>query len=108
MMIGRAPAQFNDLMRDKVAYEALMECILRVVQAPWDARPIYPGGDEPPARETEFSTHSERQLHFRVDEDAEVLRIFNILCEGQPRQDRLNRSTVLVVETRSGPEMQRH
>jgi hypothetical protein len=45
-LIGRAPAQFSDLMGDKAIYDALMERIIQLADAPWDAWPVYPGGDE--------------------------------------------------------------
>ena len=43
-LIGRAPAQFSDLMGDKAIYDALMERIIQLADAPWDAWPVYPGG----------------------------------------------------------------
>jgi hypothetical protein len=75
-----AIAQFSDLMGDKVSYDALMERIIQLVDAPWDAWPVYPGGDEPEFRETQFGEHG--LLSFRVDEDTESLVIFNILFAG--------------------------
>jgi hypothetical protein len=79
-LIGRALSQFNDLKDDKVVYDVLMERILRLVDAPWDAWPVYPGGDEPHFRETQFGDHG--LLDFRVDDDAEILIIFNITWTG--------------------------
>jgi hypothetical protein len=79
-LIGRAPAQFSDLMGDKAIYDALMERIIQLADAPWDAWPVYPGGDEPEFRETQFGENG--LLSFRVDESAEILIIFNILWTG--------------------------
>lgn len=45
-----------------------------------DAWPVYPDGDEPEFRETQFGEHG--LLSFRVDESAEILIIFNILWTG--------------------------
>lgn len=42
--------------------------------------PVYPGGDEPEFRETQFGENG--LLSFRVDESAEILIIFNILWTG--------------------------
>jgi len=79
-LIGRAPAQFSDLMGDKAIYDALMERIIQLADAPWDAWPVYPDGDEPEFRETQFGEHG--LLSFRVDESAGILIIFNILWTG--------------------------
>ena len=45
-----------------------------------DAWPVYPGGEEPEFRETQFGAHG--LLSFRVDENAEILIIFSILWVG--------------------------
>ena len=66
-LIGRALAQFDDLKDDKVIYDALMERIVRLVDAPWDAWPVYPDREEPQFRETQFGEHG--LLSFRVDEE---------------------------------------
>ncbi len=55
-------------MGDKAIYDALMERIIQLADAPWDAWPVYPGGDEPEFRETKFGEHG--LLSFRVDESA--------------------------------------
>lgn len=75
-LTGHALTQFTDLTTDT----ALIERILRLVEEPWDAWPVYPGGDEPAFRETQFGDHG--LLSFRVDDDAEVIIIFNILWTG--------------------------
>jgi hypothetical protein len=48
-LIGRAPAQFSDLMGDKAIYDALMERIIQLADAPWDAWPTSPGRSRTPA-----------------------------------------------------------
>lgn len=79
MLIGRAQNQFADLIDHSNAYDALMERIIRLVDAPWDAWPVYPHG-QPDYRETQFGEHG--LLSFRVDDNAELLIIFNILWTG--------------------------
>lgn len=79
MLVERAQNQFTDLLDNHLAYDALMERIIRLVDAPWDAWPVYPD-DEPEYRETQFGEHG--LLSFRVDDDAELLIIFNILWTG--------------------------
>jgi hypothetical protein len=79
MLIGRAQNQFADLIDNHLAYEALMERIIRLVDAPWDAWPVYPDND-PDYRETQFGEHG--LLSFRVDDNTELLIIFNILWTG--------------------------
>ncbi|MFI0447004.1 hypothetical protein [Actinomadura sp. 6N118] len=76
MLIGRALEQFDGLKDDPDAYHALMERLLRLVDAPWDAWPVYPDG-EPEFRETQFGENG--LLSFRVYDDAELLIIFNIV-----------------------------
>lgn len=56
-LAGRALAQFNDLKDDQVIYDALMERIVRLAAEPWDAWPVYPGGEEPDFRETQLGAH---------------------------------------------------
>ncbi len=79
MLIGRAQNQFADLIDHPNAYDTLMERIIRLVDAPWDAWPVYPD-DQPDYRETQFGENG--LLSFRVDDDAELLIIFNILWTG--------------------------
>jgi hypothetical protein len=81
VLTGRALGQFNDFIQDhEKAYEAFMRRVLWLIDAPWDAWPVYPGGGEPEIRETQFGEHG--LISFRVDEDAELLVIFNILWAG--------------------------
>ncbi|WP_264055562.1 hypothetical protein [Mycobacterium heidelbergense] len=79
MLIGRAQDQFADLIDHPSAYDALMERIIRLADTPWDAWPVYPD-DQPDYRETQFGEHG--LLSFRVDDNAELLIIFNILWTG--------------------------
>jgi hypothetical protein len=79
-LAGRALAQFSDLKDDQVIYDALMERIVQLAAEPWDAWPVYPGGEEPDFRETQFGARG--LLSFRVDENAEILIIFSILWVG--------------------------
>jgi hypothetical protein len=82
VLTGRALAQYNDFIKDHDhpdAYEAFMRRLLWLVDAPWDAWPVYPGGHEPEFGESQFGEHG--LISFRVD-DAELLVIFNILWAG--------------------------
>ena len=79
-LTGRALAQFSDIKDDKVIYDAPIDKLLWPIDAPWDAWPVYPDGDEPEFREAQFGEHG--LLSFRVDDNAEVLIIFNILWTG--------------------------
>jgi hypothetical protein len=80
VLAGRAPAQFSALMGDQAVYDALMSRLLELADAPWDAWPVYPGGDEPEFREAQFGGHG--LVSFRVDDREETLIIFNILWVG--------------------------
>jgi hypothetical protein len=80
LMTGRAVGQFNDIMYNEVVYDAFMRKVLWLMDAPWDAWPVYPGGDEPEFREAQFGEHG--LVSFRVDDNAEILVIFNILWAG--------------------------
>ena len=79
-MTGRAVGQFNDIMDNEVVYDAFMRKVLWLMDAPWDAWPVYPGSDEPDFREAQFGEHG--LVSFRVDDNAEILVIFNILWAG--------------------------
>jgi hypothetical protein len=73
VLTGRALAQFSDFIQDhEDVYEAFMPRLLWLVDAPWDAWPVYPGGDEPEFRESQFGEHG--LISFRVDDDAQLLR----------------------------------
>jgi hypothetical protein len=81
VLTGRALAQFSDFIKDQPdAYDAFMRRLLWLVDVPWDAWPVYPGRDEPEFRESQFGEHG--LISFRVDDDAELLVIFNILWAG--------------------------
>lgn len=81
VLTGRALGQFNDLITDhEDAYEAFMQRLLWLIDAPWDAWPVYPGGDEPQFRESQFGEHG--LISFRVHDNDETLVIFNILWAG--------------------------
>jgi hypothetical protein len=80
VLTGRALAQFQDLIGHQHVYDALMGWLLRLVDAPWDAWLVHPGGSEPDFRETDFGKYG--LLSFRVDEQEEMLIIFNILWTG--------------------------
>lgn len=65
MLTGRALTQLRDLQNDPTVYRALMDRVVRLVEEPWDAWAVYPAGDEPEFRETQFGEHG--LLSFRVD-----------------------------------------
>lgn len=80
-LTGRAFGQFSDLLRDRPdAHAALATRLTRLVDEPWDAWQVQPGGGEPEFRETQFGEHG--ILSFRVDDETETLIIFNILWIG--------------------------
>ena len=66
----RAAAQFADLSRLQEIREAFMDRLLQLVDAPWDARLVQPGGGEPEFRETLFGDQG--LLAFRLDEEAQL------------------------------------
>ena len=66
----RAAAQFADLSRLQEICEAFMDRLLQLVDAPWDARLVQPGGGEPEFRETLFGDQG--LLAFRLDEEAQL------------------------------------
>lgn len=79
ILTGRALNQFHDLQQDTVAYRSFMERILRLVEAPWDAWPVYPPTGEPEFRETYFGEHGNGLISFYVDDTTETIRIFNLV-----------------------------
>jgi hypothetical protein len=80
VLAGYALAQFDELKDDPAVYGALMPRLARLLDAPWDAWPVRPGGEEPGLRETRFG--EDGLVQFRVDEQAETLIIVNILWLG--------------------------
>lgn len=79
-LTGTALNQFRDLQADPVVYRALMDRLLRLVEEPWDAWPVFAARGEPAFRMTQFGEHG--LLSFRVVDDAELLTIFDILWTG--------------------------
>jgi hypothetical protein len=47
VLTARAAAQFADLSRQQKLYQAFMDRLLKLIDAPWDARLVQPGGGEP-------------------------------------------------------------
>jgi hypothetical protein len=75
---GNALVQLNGFPGD--AFEALLARILELVDAPWDAV-VMPPGDDPAFRRTVFGS-GWGLLTFYVDDDAELIRIFDIFWIG--------------------------
>jgi hypothetical protein len=69
---GGALVQLNGLPR--AAFDALVERVAVLVREPWDAQLITPGAD-PAYRQAVFGV-GWGLLSFRVDEAAELIRIF--------------------------------
>jgi hypothetical protein len=74
----RALAQLNGLPAE--AFDALAERIVDLVDAPWDAT-VLPPGDDPAYRQTLFGGGF-GLVSFHVDDDAELIRIFNFVWIG--------------------------
>jgi len=64
----------------RLLFDALVERVVVLVREPWDAAVIPPAND-PAYRRTVFGA-GYGLLSFRVDEAAEVIRIFDILWVG--------------------------
>jgi hypothetical protein len=75
---GEALVQLNGLPAE--AFEALFARVVELVDAPWDAR-VMPGSDDPAYRQAVFGAGS-GLVNFQVDEDAESIRIFNLVWIG--------------------------
>ncbi len=75
---GNALVQLNGL--PKAAFDALVERVAVLVDEPWDATVIPPAND-PAYRRTVFGA-GYGLLSFRVDDLAEVIRIFDIVWIG--------------------------
>ena len=75
---GGAQRQFHEL--PEVAKDALIERAVELAGKPWDAA-IRPPGDDHRFRETVFGSGN-GILGFFVDDDMEVIRIFDILWVG--------------------------
>ena len=75
---GAALVQLNGL--PKAAFDALVERAAVLVLEPWDAA-VIPPDNNPAYRRTVFGA-GYGLLSFRVDEAAELIRIFDILWVG--------------------------
>jgi hypothetical protein len=71
---GKALVQLNGL--PLAAFDALVERVADLVDAPWDAVLMTNGGD--PAYRQTFFGQGYGLLTFRVDDAAELIRIFDI------------------------------
>jgi hypothetical protein len=60
----------------QAAFGALVERVAELVREPWDADLMTPGGD--PAYRQAIFGHGYGLLSFRVEEDAELIGIFDI------------------------------
>ncbi|MGH3274324.1 MAG: hypothetical protein ACRDNZ_08375 [Streptosporangiaceae bacterium] len=80
VLTSRAAAQFSDLMSREDVYETFMDRLLRLVDAPWDAWLVQPGGGEPDFREAQFGDSG--LIAFRLHEDAGLLVVLYILWVG--------------------------
>ena len=76
---GRALYELNGLPAD-VRNGPLLERLLQLLEAPWDAVPERP--DQTAIRHAFFGANSEGILTLLVDEKSETLRIIDILWMG--------------------------
>jgi len=60
------------------AFDALVSAFVHLVNAPWDAMPLYP--TEPEYRQASFGTYG--LVSFYVDENADVFRVFDVTWAG--------------------------
>jgi hypothetical protein len=75
---GNALTQLRGFPED--AFEALLARVLELVDAPWDAT-VMPPGNDPAFRRAVFGT-GWGLLTFQVDDDAELIRIFDLIWIG--------------------------
>jgi hypothetical protein len=75
---GKALVQLNGL--PLAAFEAIVERVADLVDEPWDAVLMTDGGD-PAYRQTTFG-QGYGLLTFRVDDTAELIRVFDIAWIG--------------------------
>lgn len=61
------------------AFDVLVDRLVALTREPWDASQVTPG-DEPPYREAFFGGYG--IISFRVDDTAELIRIFGIVWAG--------------------------
>ena len=62
------------------AFDALLDRVVELVEAPWDAVVMLPG-DDPAYRRTVFGA-GWGLLTFHVDDNAELIRIFDLIWIG--------------------------
>ena len=62
------------------AFDALLDRVVELVEAPWDAV-VMPPGDDPAYRRTVFGS-GWGLLTFHVDDNAELIRIFDLTWIG--------------------------
>jgi hypothetical protein len=62
------------------AFDALLDRVMELVEAPWDAV-VMPPGDDPAYRRTVFGS-GWGLLTFHVDDSAELIRIFDLTWIG--------------------------
>ena len=62
------------------AFDALLDRVVELVEAPWDAV-VMPPGDDPAYRQTVFGS-GWGLLTFHVDDNAEMIRIFDLIWIG--------------------------
>ena len=75
---GEALVQLHGLPAE--AFDALFTRVVELVDAPWDAR-VMPGSNDPAYRQAVFGS-GWGLVNFQVDEDAESIRIFNLVWIG--------------------------
>jgi len=73
-----ALVQLHGLPRE--AFDALLDRVVELVEAPWDAV-VMPPGDDPAYRRTVFGS-GWGLLTFHVDDNAELIRIFDLIWIG--------------------------
>jgi hypothetical protein len=76
---GRALYELNGLPA-KVRDEDLVQCLLHLLEAPWDASPVH--ASSPAIRRAIFGDDGQGLITFLVNEETEKLRIIDILWLG--------------------------
>jgi hypothetical protein len=74
---GGALVQLNGIPSD--AFDALVERVVALVEEPWDAIVMSPGGDSA-FRSTVFGGNG--IMYFRVDEAKQLISIFDVVWAG--------------------------
>jgi len=74
---GAALVQLRGLA--PAGFDALLGRVVELVHAPWDAI-VMPGSDDPAYRQAVFGSWG--VLTFHVDDDTELIRIFDLLWAG--------------------------